>query len=262
MINLGSRLAGIERQREKYRILLNRSNYRKELQDSVWEGSAELAARFDLLPDRSFSRAQEESRKRLFSAFQMIRFAPKQQFNLELLKDAHACAMGFSDSFPGGIFRRARAHWLNSVLVLANWEKIPYLMSNLVAGINQRRIPAFYWEESPNAQFQRFAYYPVMQAIEANYNSVAIHPFPDGNKRAARLVSSWILDKYGHIPLSVYDREEYISGIETYYSTRHPQAFYDVMLDQMQKSYDRAITDAKAMEKRTICMKPQCSAEL
>ena len=259
MLNLKKKLSKIDQQKKLYRILLSKSRYRQELEDSLWEEAAELASRFDLAPQSIGSRAQEANRKKLFSAFQMMRRAPKQQFNLELLKDAHACAMGFSDAFPGGIFRTTRAHWLNSVLVLANWEKVPYLMSNLANGINHRRIPAFYWDECPNAEFQRFSYYPVMQAIEANYNSVAIHPFPDGNKRAARLVSAWILDKYGHIPLSVYDRDAYISGIETYYSTRQPQAFYDVMLDQMQKSYDHAIIDAKAMEKRTICMKLQCA---
>ena len=194
MIDLSKQLSKIEQQKKKYKILLNKSKYRQQLEDSVWEEAAPLACRFDLTPSSAFSRAQETNRQQLFSAFQMMRRAPKHQFNLELLKDAHACAMGFSDTLPGGIFRTTRAHWLNSVMVVANWSKIPLLMDRLVRGINYKRIPAFYWEECPNAEFQHFSYWPVMQAIEANYNTVAVHPFPDGNKRAARLVSAWVLD--------------------------------------------------------------------
>ena len=139
-----------------------------------------------------------------------------------------------------GHWRQVRAHWLNSTMIMSNWSSIPYLMDNLVQGINTHQVPAYYWTELPNRQFQRFARHPVMEAIEANYNTISIHPFEDGNKRTARLVTAWILKRAGHIPLTVYNREEYINEIETYYNTRQPHGFYEFLLDQMHQTYDEA----------------------
>ena len=248
MIDLKRQLSKIEQQKKEYKILLNRSKYRSQLENNLWENAAELASRFDIGADVTFKMQQEQNRQGLVTAFQTIKKAPKENLDVSLIKDVHAQALALSNPEQGGYYRMVPARWVNSVMVVANWSKIPYLMDNLVNGINQQHVPAFYWEECPNPQFQRVAHNPIIQAIEANYNTVAIHPFSDANKRAARLVSAWVLDKYGHIPLSVYDREDYISGIENYYSTRHPHAFHDVMLDQMQKSYDYAIGTAKNME--------------
>ena len=250
MINLTSQLSKIEEQKKLYRILLNKSRHQSELKNQVWYNAAELASSFDLTIGADSALLQERNRKGLLEAFQTIRFSPKICLDLSFIKTVHAQALAFSNPCQGGVFRRMRARWLNSSMVVSNWEKIPWLMEGLVDGINQEHIPAFYWEEHPNILFQKFAHYPVMQAIESNYNTVAIHPFADGNKRAARLVSAWILDKYGHIPLSIYDREAYLLGVENYYRTREPQLLYAVMFDQMRKSYDHAICDIKAMEKR------------
>lgn len=252
MINLKKELSKIEQQKKTYKILLNRSRYRQELENRVWEEAAELASGFDLASNATARLAQERNQKGLLLAFQTIRRASKSYLTVPLVQDVHAQAMAFTNS-QGGLFRLMRAYWLNSVMVLANWEKIPYLMTHLISGINQKRVPAFYWDECADRYFQHFAHNPVMQAIESNYNTVAIHPFSDGNKRAARLVSAWVLDKYGHIPLSIYDREAYLSGVEDYYTTRRPHSFYHMMLDQMRRSYDSAICEAKSME---VCRVP------
>ena len=254
MLKLGTQLEKIEQQKKAYKILLIKSRYRKALEDHLWREAAELASMFDAYADGVSPDKQKQNGSGLLDAFQMIRIAPKTVLDFPLIMDAHACVLAYSNPTQGGIFRRMRARWLNSVMILSNWEKVPYLMGNLVDGINQKRIPAFYWEECPDIHFQHFARNPVMQAIESNYNTVAIHPFSDGNKRVARLISAWILDKYGYIPLSIYDREGYISGIENYFTTRRPHMLYDVMLDQMRKSYDNAINDAKGIETVRVMM--------
>ena len=238
----------IEQQKKIYRCLLSRSQYRKELEDDLWERAGELASQFDLSSGDSSQTLQKQNQKGLALAFQTIRQDSKQSLDVSFIKDVHAQTMSFVSPTQGGLFRRGHARWINSTMIVANWVKIPYLMDNLMTGINQGRVPAFYWEERPNAQFQRLSHNPVIQAIEANYNTIAIHPFSDGNKRTARLISTWILDRYGYIPLCVYDREAYITGIEDYYSTRHPGVWYMTMCDQMRKSYENAIDEATRAE--------------
>ena len=254
MLNLKQKLSKIEQQKTAYRILLNRSKYREALEDELWESAAELASQFHVPSKNEDLRHQEENKQGLVSAFQSVKRAPKDSLDVESIQDVHTQAMALINPEEGGVFRRTPARWVNSSMVVANWVKIPMLMDNLVEGINQQHVPAFYWEEYPDVDFQRCSHNPVVQAIEGNYNTVAIHPFGDGNKRVARLVSAWVLDKYGHIPLSIYDRSAYISGVENYYATRRPHVFYDVMLDQMEQSYDGAISEVKNMETFRINM--------
>ena len=242
------KIAKIEQQKNKYRNLLNRSRYRKELEEGVWIHASELASQFDLNLGAASRELHQRNQKGLILAFQKIRSANKKCLDTSLIRDIHAQTMSFVNPTEGGFFRNTHARWLNSSMVVANWVKIPYLMDNLMSEINQGWVPGFYWEERPKAQFPQLSHHPVIQAIEANYQTIAIHPFGDGNKRTSRLISAWILDKYGHIPLSVYDREAYIAGVENYYLTRHPGVWYDTMCDQMRKSYDSAINEAKSMD--------------
>lgn len=244
MIQLRSRLQKIDELKRQYRILLNRSRYRQQIENHVWTMAAELTSRFDLTPDDSDSLIKQQNKEGLLTAFNSVRCAPEKTLSVPFVVDTHAQALSVVSPEYTGHFRNLRAHWLNSTMVLANPVKVPFLMNQLIDGINAKRVPAFYWEECPDKQFQSCSRHPVMQAIETNYNLVAIHPFTDGNKRIARLITAWVLAKYGHIPLALYDRENYISGIENYFNTRHPHTFYKMMLDQMRLTYEKAITEA------------------
>lgn len=244
MIQLRSRLQKIDELKRQYRILLNRSRYRQQIENHVWTMAAELTSRFDLAPDDSDSLIKQQNKEGLLTAFDSVRHAPEKTLSVPFVVDTHAQALSVVSPEYTGHFRNLRAHWLNSTMVLANPVKVPFLMNQLIDGINAKRVPAFYWEECPDKQFQSCSRHPVMQAIETNYNLVAIHPFTDGNKRIARLITAWVLAKYGHIPLALYDRENYISGIENYFNTRHPHTFYKMMLDQMRLTYEKAITEA------------------
>ncbi len=257
MIQLKRQLEKIEEQKKLYRILLNKSRFRKELEDAVWTTAANLTSQFDISEAATRS-VQENNKKGLLMAFDTIRNAPKNQLTVQFLMDTHAKALAYENPDATGYLRDMHARWLNSTMILANPAKVPYLLDQLIDGINAKHVPAFYWEEYPDEQFQKYARYPVMQSIETNYNTVAIHPFSDGNKRVSRLLSAWILDKYGHIPLSVYDRDEYISGIEDYLNTRRPHNFYQVMLDQMRQSYDKAICEARILDTIRVLPSKKC----
>lgn len=254
MTNLEKELALIEQQKKTYKILLNKSKYQQELRQALWESAAELASRFDIVPDKVTFQLQQEKRQALTNAYNMVRMAPKNVLEVPFIKDIHGALIASENPRIGGVFRTMPARWRNSTIILSNSIKIPTHMDNLVDGINQNHIPAFYWEEAPNKEFQKLSHNPVMQAIEANYNTVAIHPFNDGNKRTGRLVSAWILDKNGHIPLSIYDREDYISGMENYYETRTPHVFYNMMCDQMRQSYDKAIQEVQSTDTLRVYM--------
>lgn len=57
---------------------------------------------------------------------------------------------------------------------------------------------------------------PTLQAAELHYNLVAIHPFEDGNGRAARLLMNYHLLRHGypHTVIEVGERAEYLSALE------------------------------------------------
>jgi len=251
MLNLNQSLTDIEKQRTLYRILLNRSRYKRELQKAEWQRAATLLP----LSQKKHQRVntnkifvQEcEGTQRAFESARENVMAP--QLTVENIMGWHTQMLKGIAPHAVGQFRHGRAYWLMSTMLFANWEKIPYLMDNLVDSINKQHIPALYWKERPDRQFQNVSHNPLVTAIEANYNLVAIHPFQDGNKRTARLVASWVLGRQGYVPLCIYDNMTYIDCIEAYTNTRKPHAFYGFLLDQMHQSYEDAIKEAKSMEK-------------
>ncbi len=58
--------------------------------------------------------------------------------------------------------------------------------------------------------------HPVIQAALAHYGIAAIHPFPDGNGRVARLVGSVFLLRAFSVPLMIYadERSDYLDALE------------------------------------------------
>lgn len=89
--------------------------------------------------------------------------------------------------------------------------------------------------------------HPLIVAAIVHYQLVTIHPFEDGNGRTARLMSGYILDKYGYgfngigslEEYFAYDADEYYSSLQMglpilYYSGRenppHPEIWVDYFL--------------------------------
>lgn len=89
--------------------------------------------------------------------------------------------------------------------------------------------------------------HPLIIAAVVHYQLVTIHPFEDGNGRTARLLSGFILDKYGYgfngigslEEYFAYDPDEYYNSLQMdlpalYYSGRdnppHPEIWIDYFL--------------------------------
>lgn len=93
--------------------------------------------------------------------------------------------------------------------------------------------------------------HPLIMAAVVHYQLVTIHPFEDGNGRTARLMSGFILDKYGYGFSGIgsleeyfaYDADEYYRSLqmglpELYYSGRdnppHPEIWIDYFLHMVE----------------------------
>lgn len=99
--------------------------------------------------------------------------------------------------------------------------------------------------------------HPLIIAAVVHYQLVTIHPFEDGNGRTARLMSGFILDKYGYGFSGIgsleeyfaYDAEEYYQSLQMglpalYYSGRdnppHPEIWIDYFLRMVELYSSRA----------------------
>ncbi len=95
-----------------------------------------------------------------------------------------------------------------------NPEKVPYLINNLVSFLKQDS-----------------TVHPVMRAIEAHLRMVQIHPYVDGNGRAARLLQNFCLEERGYPPAIIYssDREHYINVLRNTLEDRfsHKSSLYN-----------------------------------
>ncbi len=167
----------------------------------------------------------------------------QKDLSVEFIQELHKHLLTPVEPDKAGHWRRLPARWKNSTMIVSNYHKIPQLMDELVDGFNQNAVPAFYWEERPNLEYQALSYHPIMQAIQVNYDIVSIHPFADGNKRVAKLVSNWILMRSGFAPIAIKNREQYIKGVENYFNTRDPVEFHDAMFQEIEQSHRETIQE-------------------
>jgi Fic family protein len=98
-----------------------------------------------------------------------------------------------------GVYRRDRVRVVGSSLIFPNPLKVPELMGAFVATVNAEA-----------------ALHPVLSAARAHYRLVAVHPFADGNGRAARLLMNLLLIRSGYPPalLPVTARAAYYAALE------------------------------------------------
>jgi len=77
-------------------------------------------------------------------------------------------------------------------------------------------------------------------ALEAHLRLVSIHPFSDGNGRAARLLMNLILLKVGYPPLVIRpeDRADYLDRSEKYQLHQEAADYQDFMLGRLNASLD------------------------
>ena len=196
--------------------------------------------------DASFRQYVNQARMGSVDAYECMNErlnAGDKTISVDFIRDLHTLLLGSLRPQDAGQWRDMPARWLNSTMIVSNYRKIEPLIHDTVNGFNEKMVPAFFWDEYPNSDYQSFAAHPIMQAIQINYNIVSIHPFADGNKRIARLLTNFALMSGGYAPMTIHRREDYISGIENYFTTRQPHQFYDAMFAEIETSHYDAIQE-------------------
>ncbi|GHU10958.1 cell division protein Fic [Alphaproteobacteria bacterium] len=116
-------------------------------------------------------------------------------FSEELIKKAHdiveGCAYPYRDG-QNAIYDNASG---NIVYVPPEAKDVPFLMKDLVNWVNA------------NTQIPH-----VIVSGLVHYQFVTIHPYYDGNGRTARLITSFLMRKYGYGLNGIYSLEEYYAN--------------------------------------------------
>jgi Fic family protein len=82
--------------------------------------------------------------------------------------------------------------------------------------------------------------HPLIVAAEAHTKLVSIHPFIDGNGRAARLLMNLILLQHGYVPAVIKhkDRAAYLDAIELWQNNDEKDLFYNSIIDYEKESLE------------------------
>jgi Fic family protein len=116
-------------------------------------------------------------------------------FSENFIKRIHDIVEGFSAPYRDGqnaIYDNSSG---NIVYMPPEAKDVPHLMADLVDWVNGNK-------ETP---------YIIMAGL-AHYQFVTIHPYYDGNGRTARLVTSFLMRKFGYGLRGIYSLEEYYAN--------------------------------------------------
>ncbi len=145
---------------------------------------------------------------------------PGAAFTEHDLLDLHRIVLtGVEDSFAGS-YRTGAVRIAGANLVPPNPVKVPDLMSELFTGISTISDP-------------------VERAAKLHHGIARIHPFTDGNGRAARLAMNFILLSAGYPPVSIPTglRQNYYNALEAADSGDF-QTWLDFLTEQLDHELD------------------------
>jgi Fic family protein len=130
---------------------------------------------------------------------ELVKRKPSQLTRRDLL-DIHDLILRGIDDDNAGHFRNVPVRIAGSVVVLPNPRKVADLMDEFQIWLTSKH-----------------DLHPVAFAGEAHYRLVSIHPFVDGNGRAARLLMNLLLMMTGYPPAIIRkrDRLTYLGALET-----------------------------------------------
>ena len=137
-----------------------------------------------------------------------------------------------------GAYRRQPVFIRGSRHVPPNWVKVPDLMAEFVARL----------QEGPKGE------HPICFAAQAHVDLGAIHPFVDGNGRLCRMLVNLLLMRSGYPP-ALYtqtNRAAYLRTLETAQVEGKPKTFIRITAEATEFMLDRyllalsQIRDAKA----------------
>lgn len=148
---------------------------------------------------------------------------PTGELRLADLLQIHETILRGIDDDNAGHFRTIPVRISGSPVILPNPVKVPDLMEEFMD-----------WLVSDREQ------HPVELAAEAHYRLVTIHPFTDGNGRAARLLMNLILMQHGYPPaiIRTRDRLKYIGSLEKAQLGGSKEAYNEVIDSAVDRSLD------------------------
>jgi Fic family protein len=82
--------------------------------------------------------------------------------------------------------------------------------------------------------------HPLITAAEAHARLVSVHPFVDGNGRAARLLMNLILLQNAYVPVIIKnkDRSVYLDAVELWQDQGNKETFYNIIADYEKESLE------------------------
>ena len=198
-------------------------------------------------PHGHFLKPEQEIRN-YYQALELLEGKMNEDFSQELILQVQAKVVqgsskekiGLRGAMPPGVpFAVYDSNTGNIDYIPPEYCDVPQLLEELVA----------YVRTSDD--------HPLIKAAVVHYQLVTIHPFEDGNGRTARLLSGYLLEKYGYGFLGIgsldeyfaYDPEEYYSSLQMglpalYYSGRndppHPEIWITYFL-RMVELYSAAV---------------------
>ena len=112
-----------------------------------------------------------------------------------------------------------------------------------------QRLPSLL--HSTNAAIAEQSSHPLLISARFHGYFVYLHPFRDGNGRIARLLSNWILAKFGY-PLMIIrreEREEYISALRTIRKEATDEHLVSFFITTALRNLDEALTQKQKSTK-------------
>ena len=132
------------------------------------------------------------------------------------------------DDFNAGHYRNVPVRISGSNVILPNHRKVPDLMKEFEIWMSNIK-----YDNSDNID-------AIMNAAEAHYKLVTIHPFIDGNGRTARLLMNLILLINGYPPAIIrpIDRLSYISALEKGQLGGSKEDYFKIIMKSINRSFD------------------------
>jgi Fic family protein len=146
--------------------------------------------------------------------------------------DIHSIILQNIDSTNAGRYRTVPVRIAGSPVIMPNALKVPDLMKDFITWLH-------------NADKGS-----IETAAEAHFKFVSIHPFTDGNGRAARLLMNLILMQAGFPPALIRkeDRKAYINSIEKGQLAGDLSDYYPLIFTAVERSLDIYLETAEPKE--------------
>ncbi len=137
------------------------------------------------------------------------------------IRDIHRLVVGRTLKSEAGRYSQHPRRIAGSQVIFPNPAKIPALMGKF-------------------SEWLSIASNTPETALETHLRLISIHPFSDGNGRAARLLMNLILMRGGYPPLVIRpeDRPDYLDAIESFQLREEKELYNTFMLKRLESSLD------------------------